>query len=408
MSNDTIEDGVILVVKDATKNLLKLSNALKLSNFTVLEASDLKSSLAIAKSVQPNLIILDMRMSGGNDWKISRQLKTDPQTKDIFLVMMGASLDLLDEIKQFNWNAIDHLPSSMSLKEVMNRIKTHLTSQSNQQKKSSVTNSSSTMEADLILANHRLETLNQELLLSNQDLENFVSIVSHDLQAPLRSLTMFAELLAQEYREELDIEASRYIERITDSGTRMQILIQDLLIYSRAGKGQETWVSVALKETINEVIQDLQSTIRQNQAIIIVEDLPTVIANAIEIRQLFQNLIDNAIKFRSQEQPEIKIEAQQQQEQWLISIKDNGIGIEPEFQEQIFQVFQRIHPSDAYPGTGIGLAICQKIVQRCGGKIWVESQPGVGSTFFFTLPLRFSQRNHLVSPNSSPLISPSS
>ncbi|GAB4543430.1 MAG: hypothetical protein Tsb0014_36990 [Pleurocapsa sp.] len=404
MSNDTIEDGVILVVKDATKNLLKLSNALKLSNFTVLEASDLKSSLAIAKSVQPNLIILDMRMSGGNDWKISRQLKTDPQTKDILLVMMGASLDLMDEIKQFNWDAVDYIPSSTSLKEVMNRIKTHLKSQSHQQQKS---NSQSSTEAELIVANHRLESLNQELLLSNQDLENFVSIVSHDLQAPLRSLTMFAELLAQEYREELDIEASRYIERITDSGTRMQTLIQDLLLYSRAGKGEDTWMSVALKETINEVIQDLQSSIRHSQAIIIVEDLPTVIANPTEIRQLFQNLIDNAIKFRSLEQPEIKIEAQQQEEQWLISIKDNGIGIEPEFQEQIFQVFQRLNPSDAYPGTGIGLAICQKIVQRCGGKMWVESQLGVGSTFFFTLPLRFSQRNHLASPNSSPVISPS-
>lgn len=380
-----MQNDVILVIKDATKNLVKLSNALRLSNFTVLEACDLKSTFAIAQSVQPNLILLDMRMSGENEWKISRKLKSDPQTKDICLILMGATPDIIERVEKNHWKSVDYVPSSTPLNEVMNLIKYYLKSQQNKQSKKVTVDS----KTELILANNRLKE-------ANRDLEDFVSIVSHDLQAPLRSLTMFAELLAKEYEEESNIEASKYIERITDSGSRMQTLIQDLLIYSRAGKGEETWVSIGLKNVLDRVIQDLQASIRKTQAIIIVEDLPQVFVNITEIRQLFQNLIENAIKFRSQKQPEIKIEAHKQhREEWLISFKDNGIGIEPEFQEQIFQVFQRLQPSNTYPGTGIGLAICQKIVQRYGGKIWVESELGKGATFYFTLPTELACKNML-------------
>ena len=229
----------------------------------------------------------------------------------------------------------------------------------------------------------------QELEAANQELEEFVSTVSHDLQAPLRSLTMFAELLAKEYQNELDEVGAKYIQHITDSGVRMQTLIQDLLLYSRAGKSQQTWVFVNLNTILDKVNLDLQAAIAETQAVIVVEDLPTIFVNPSEITQVFQNLIDNAIKFCSREQqPWIEIKAQQKQENWLISVKDNGIGIEPEFQEQIFQVLQRLHPPEAYPGTGIGLAICQKIIKRYDGKIWVESEPGKGSTFYFTFPIQ--------------------
>jgi len=246
--------------------------------------------------------------------------------------------------------------------------------------------------AQLLLANQELKAANQKLLSSNQDLENFASIVSHDLQAPLRSLTMFAELLAQEYKSELDEDAHKYIEHITSSGSRMQTLIQDLLAYSLAGKSQQTWISLDLKTLLSKVIEDLQAAIAETQATIIINDLPVVWVNPTEISQLFQNLIENALKFRSEQPPRIEITATQQQEKWLFSISDNGIGIESEFQQQIFQVFQRLHASDAYSGTGIGLAICQKIVQRYEGIIWVESELGKGSTFYFTLPINFAPK----------------
>ncbi len=234
----------------------------------------------------------------------------------------------------------------------------------------------------------------QELEIVNQELEEFVSTVSHDLQAPLRSLTMFAELLAKEYQDELDEVGAKYIQHIANSGMRMQTLIQDLLLYARAGKSEQTWVSVDLNSILDKVTQDLQAAIAATQAVIIAEDLPTIFVNPSEIAQVFQNLINNGIKFCSEQQPRIEIKAQQQAENWLISVKDNGIGIEPEFQEQIFQVLQRLHPPEAYPGTGIGLAICQKIIQRYDGKIWVESQPGKGSTFYFTFPVYIAPRSH--------------
>jgi light-regulated signal transduction histidine kinase (bacteriophytochrome) len=250
--------------------------------------------------------------------------------------------------------------------------------------------------AQLLLANQELKAANQKLLSSNQHLENFASIVSHDLQAPLRSLTMFAELLAQEYKSELDKDAHKYIEHITSSGFRMQTLIQDLLAYSRAGGGQQTWISLDLKTLLSKVTEDLQAAIAETQATIIINDLPVLWVNPTEISQLFQNLIENALKFRSEQPPRIEITATQQQEKWLISISDNGIGIESEFQEQIFQVFQRLHASEAYSGTGIGLAICQKIVQRYEGIIWVESELGKGSTFYFTLPINFAPQGYSI------------
>ncbi len=234
----------------------------------------------------------------------------------------------------------------------------------------------------------------QELEIVNQELEEFVSTVSHDLQAPLRSLTMFAELLAKEYQDELDEVGAKYVQHISNSGMRMQTLIQDLLLYARAGKSEQTWVSVDLNSILDKVTQDLQAAIAATQAVIIAEDLPTIFVNPSEIAQVFQNLIGNGIKFCSKPPPRIEIKAQQQADNWLISVKDNGIGIEPEFQEQIFQVLQRLHPPETYPGTGIGLAICQKIIQRYDGKIWVESEPGKGSTFYFTFPVTITPRPH--------------
>ena len=226
----------------------------------------------------------------------------------------------------------------------------------------------------------------QKLEAANQKLEEFVATVTHDLQAPLRSLTMFAELLTQEYQGCLDEVGNKYIQHISDSGVRMQALIQDLLLYARAGTSKQTWVSVDLNIVLDSVTQDLQAAIAKTNAVILAEDLPTIFVNPTEITQVLQNLVDNAIKF-SQEQPQIEIKAEKQAENWLISVKDNGIGIEPEFQAQIFQVLQRLHPPEVYPGTGIGLAICQKILQRYESNIWVESEIGKGSTFYFTFPV---------------------
>ncbi|MEL6927662.1 MAG: ATP-binding protein [Cyanobacteria bacterium J06600_6] len=227
------------------------------------------------------------------------------------------------------------------------------------------------------------------------DLAEFTSSMVEDLQAPLRSLTMFTELLTKEYQNDLDEKGQLYLDRISASGSRMQTLVEDLLTYSRTGTGEQTWIKVNLDLTVAQVQYDLKSEIAQSNAKIIVGDLPQLLLNPKEIYQLFKNLIENALKF-SNGQPQIEISVTAQGEEWLFAIKDRGIGIAPECHLQVFEVFQRLHADDVYPGSGIGLAICQKIVHRYEGIIWVESRVGKGSTFYFTLPMNICSQ----SPNA--------
>jgi len=220
----------------------------------------------------------------------------------------------------------------------------------------------------------------------NPDLAEFTSSMVHDLQAPLRSLTMFTKLLTREYQNDLDEKGQLYLNRISASGSRMQTLVEDLLTYSRTGTGEQTWIVVDLNQIIAQIRMDLQAIITERKAKIIIHDLPQLLLNPKEIYQLLKNLIENALKF-SDSPPQIEISVTAQGEEWLFAIEDRGIGIASEFHCQIFEVFQRLHADDVYPGSGIGLAICQKIVRRYEGIIWVESKVGKGSTFYFSLPM---------------------
>ncbi|MGB7441951.1 MAG: PAS domain-containing protein [Coleofasciculaceae cyanobacterium] len=234
-------------------------------------------------------------------------------------------------------------------------------------------------------AKEKLKAANVELARSNSELEQFAYIASHDLREPLRKIKSYTELLSESYQGQLDEKADRYIFYVTDAVTRMQELISDLLGYSRLGKGELVAESINLGVVAEEALSDLGQTIEENQAAVIVEPLPMVQAHPGQIRQLLQNLISNALKFRGKMSPEIKIKAEKQDKQWVISISDNGIGIKPEYAERVFQIFQRLHSRSKYPGTGIGLAICKKIVEHHGGRIWIESEFGNGTTFYFTL-----------------------
>ncbi len=417
-SDDTIRADVVLIVDDTLTNLEVLSDYLQSAGFTVSIASDGITALNQAEYIEPNIILLDILMPGMNGFEVCQKLKANPKTKDIPVLFMTGLTDIEDKIKGFELGGVDYVTKPIHKEEVVARIKTHLTLQrmrshlqiQNQQLNQEInirqqtedklrqsqqllSNLNQELEqrvtertAELVQAKKQVEQINQELLHSNQELEQFAYIVSHDLQTPLRSLSMFTQLLIQEYKGHLDAQADEYINYIADGATRMQTLIQDLLAYSRAGKNEQTWISVNLEETLQQVIVDLQANITENKAEIIVKSLPTVIANPVEMSQLLQNLITNGIKFRGKANPRIEIDTTSQAKQWLISIKDNGIGIEQQYSHRIFQIFQRLHPQAKYPGTGIGLTICQKIIERYGGKIWVESSVDKGSTFYFTLP----------------------
>jgi signal transduction histidine kinase len=232
------------------------------------------------------------------------------------------------------------------------------------------------------------ELASNELARSNKELEQFAYIASHDLQEPLHVISGYIQLLDRRYKGRLDAQADTYISFAVDAASRMRDLINDLLSYSRVGTRAQPFTEFETGPLVEEAISNLQIMIKKNNARIKVDPMPRITGDRLQFLQLFQNLISNAIKFRGKDPPQVEISAKKQDTEWLFSVKDNGIGIEPQYKERIFLIFQRLHSQKDYSGTGIGLAVCKKVVDRHGGKIWVESEPGKGSTFFFTIPER--------------------
>jgi PAS domain S-box-containing protein len=226
----------------------------------------------------------------------------------------------------------------------------------------------------------------RELTRSNAELEQFAYVASHDLQAPLGTIIGYAQLLEKRCNNILDAPSNKFITNIVNSCERMQALIDDLLEYSRVGKSQKVFELVDCNRVFEEACANLQVAIGKNQAVVTRTDLPAVTGDRFQLVQLFQNLISNALKYRRDEPPIVRASAALDGDNWLFSVQDNGIGIAEDFYPRIFQIFQRLHTQREYSGTGIGLAICQKIVERHGGRIWVESALDRGSTFYFSLP----------------------
>jgi light-regulated signal transduction histidine kinase (bacteriophytochrome) len=228
----------------------------------------------------------------------------------------------------------------------------------------------------------------QELARSNAELQQFAYIASHDLQEPLRMVTSYLQLLERRYKGKLDDDADDFIHYAVDGAVRMRTLINDLLTYSRIGTRGRAFELTSSMESVTCAIANLEVAIAERQAVVTYQDLPMVQADPTQLTQLFQNLISNAIKFADAAVPQVRIHAKPQEQDWLFSVQDNGIGIDPQYAERIFVIFQRLHNRIDYPGTGIGLAICKKIVERHGGRIWVQSESSQGATFYFTIPAR--------------------
>ncbi len=236
--------------------------------------------------------------------------------------------------------------------------------------------------------NEEIQLQNNKLATSNRELEQFAYIASHDLKEPLRNIGGFTSLLERRYLNEEDEDAKDFMNFISSSVTHMHKLLTDLLMYSRIGMQNEEHEEeyLPLNEVVQQVCSNYQTSLKENEAKIIIDDLPTIYGNRIQMIQLFQNLIGNAIKFRGEDKPEIHIHSAENSKEFILSVKDNGIGMEQEYTDKIFVIFQRLHNRTKYEGTGIGLAICKKIVEQHEGRIWVESQSGKGSTFYFAIP----------------------
>jgi PAS domain S-box-containing protein len=248
------------------------------------------------------------------------------------------------------------------------------------------------LSRDITALKEAEEKLTEErnlLMRSNAELEQFAYVASHDLQEPLRAVTSCVQLLKKRYEGKLDARADEFITHAVEGTKRMQALIVDLLAYSRVSTHSHPFETAACGEVLDEALANLSVALQESGAVVTHEPdpLPTIVADASQLAQVFQNLIANAIKFRAEgRKPEIRITVKRGTDEWVFAVADNGIGIEPQYFERIFRMFQRLHTRARYPGTGIGLAICKKVIERHGGRMWLESQPEQGSTFYFNLP----------------------
>lgn len=420
--------GNILVVDDTPENLRLLSTMLTHRGYAPRCVINGQMALRACNSNPPDLILLDIMMPEMNGYEVCQHLKSEPKTREIPVIFISAKDEVFDKVNAFAVGAVDYISKPFQFEEVLARIESHLTLRNlqkqlkeqnvllleeitsrlavektlyekNQILQQEISNRLAVEKAlqdqNLILqqeisnrkrAESALLKSNQELARSNAELEQFAYVASHDLQAPLATIASYSQLLEKRYKDQLDSQAIKFITNIVQGCTRMQTLIDDLLEYSRVGRSQKPFELADCNHAVQQAIANLQGAIRNAQAVVTYSELPAVMGDISQLVQLFQNLLGNAIKYRHDAPPAVHISASKHEESWLFSVSDNGIGIARQHQERIFQIFQRLHTQREYSGTGIGLAICQKIVERHGGSMWVESEPGQGSTFHFTLP----------------------
>ncbi|NEO98098.1 MAG: AAA family ATPase [Symploca sp. SIO2E9] len=375
--------GNILIVDDRLDNLNVLESALTQKGYEVRKAINGPMALMGVRADPPDLILLDIKMPDMNGYEVCSELKADAQTHDIPVIFISALDEVLDKVRAFTTGGADYITKPFQFEEVLARVENQLIIRNLQKR--------------LQEKNLHLLQLNEELERSNKELEEFTSVVSHDLKQPLQVIIGFVKLLGMKYLNRLDAEGKEYVAQIAKAATHMQRLIQDLLSYSQVGTGNRELKPTDCNAVLTQTLADLQVAINESKAVITHQSLPTVIADEIQLEQLFRNLISNAIKFhRPTEPPQVKILVERKGNEWLFGVHDHGIGIKPQQSERIFQMFQRLHSEQEYPGTGIGLAICKKVVECHGGSIWVESEPSLGTSFYFTLPSKVSVEPHSI------------
>lgn len=274
------------------------------------------------------------------------------------------------------------LPSPLQMAEINRRLEAEVESRRRAEDALRAVNAE--LEERVAERTRELQLANDRLAHSNRELEQFAYVASHDLQEPLRMVSAYGQLLERRYAERLDGDAREFLGFMTDGARRLQGMIDDLLALSRASRGPDL-APASLESALERATSNLALVLEESGANLWREPLPQVLGDENQLTRLFQNLLSNAVKFRTEAAPDIRVAAVDRGQEWLVSVSDNGIGIDPKYSERIFAAFQRLHGQSEYPGSGIGLTLCKRIVERHGGRIWVESAPGRGATFFFSL-----------------------
>ncbi|HEY2343823.1 MAG TPA: ATP-binding protein [Chthoniobacteraceae bacterium] len=405
----------ILVVEDSATQALKLRYFLEKNGYQITLARNGVEALSRLADHVPDVIITDVAMPEMDGFELCSKVRADERLKHLPVILLTSLSDPRDAVRglqcgannfivkpydeSFLLSQIDCLLANVALRrsavagndiEVFFAGQKHLVLADRVQIIDLLLSSYDAAvqkTRELQLATEKLEEQTRELERSNNELDQFGYVVSHDLQEPLRAVTGFLDLLKRRYKHQLDDKAGEYIEFAVQGAQRMQALIRDLLAYARLGAREKEFAPVDCRKILRDALANLRAAIDESGAEVTCDvNLPLVQGNATQLTQLFQNLIGNALKFRRpDEPPRIRIHSTPREGRCEFTVADNGIGIAEKDFARIFQVFQRLHERGKYPGTGIGLAVCKKIVERHGGEIWVESEPGKGTIFRFTL-----------------------
>ena len=371
--------GTILIVDDMPANLEVVTNHLERQGYRAVVALSGDEGIERAEYVQPDLILLDVMMPGTDGFEICRRLKASDRTRAIPVIFMTALADTTDKLAGFAAGAVDYVTKPLNGAEVLARIESHLALYALRRQLAA---QNAQLQQEIAVRSETQAALQR----SNTEFEQLAYVASHDMQEPLRKIASYLQLLSQRYQGQLDADADEFIGYAVDGAKRMQALINDLLAFSRVGTKAKPFAPTDCMHIVKTALADLQFAIEECGARVDIGELPMVMGDATQLSQLFRNLISNAIKFHRDEPPVVRVSAEPAGAFWRFTVSDNGIGIAAEYFERIFVIFQRLHGRGQYAGTGIGLAICKKIVERHGGQIEVRSVVGEGSAFALTLP----------------------
>jgi signal transduction histidine kinase len=381
------ENVTILIIDDKQSNIVALEHLLEKPGRTFMSATNGKEGLKFALNNPVELIILDVQMPEMNGFEVAQVLKSSKRTKDIPIIFASAEKKERDSIMQgFEEGAVDYL--SKPLDPELTRAKVSVLLKIQLQKKELIEKNKSLEEAELKIKdlNTSLQKNLQQVESMNKELESFSYSVSHDLRAPLRSIMGYAQILEEDYHDKLDIHGKQALGTIQQNASRMNNLIDDLLEFSKQGRKHLSKSLVSVEELVAKIISDMGTTVK-HRAEIEVGELQAVYADHSLLTQVWINLISNAIKYSSKKDaPHIQIGSQESKDEIIYFIRDNGSGFEMTYVDKLFNVFQRLHKSSDFEGTGIGLALVQRIISRHDGRVWAEGKLNEGATFYFSLP----------------------